>query len=78
MERIKDSDMTLNAREISEARERRLEAQNLQEIESNPLSADDIAMFEMFEREGWAHEKRRAYIMSQTLADLENSTLAAE
>ena len=70
--------MTLNAREISEARERRLEAQNLQEIESNPLSADDIAMFEMFEREGWAHEKRRAYIMSQTLADLENSTLAAE
>ena len=31
---------------------RRLEAMRLQEIEGNPLDEDDIAMFEMFEREG--------------------------
>jgi len=37
----------------------------LQEIEGNPLDASDIAMFEMFEREGWGHERRRAYILDQ-------------
>ena len=36
----------------------------LQEIEGNPLTADDIAMFEMFEREGWTHERRLAYILA--------------
>jgi hypothetical protein len=44
------------------ARERRLEMQHLQAIEGNPLTADEIAMFEMFEREGWSHERRRAHI----------------
>jgi hypothetical protein len=34
------------------ARQRRLEMQHLQLIECNPLTADEIAMFEMFEREG--------------------------
>ncbi len=37
----------------------------LQEIEGNPLSADQIAMFEMFEREAWSHERRRAYIIAK-------------
>ena len=37
---------------------------NLQEIEGNPLDAEDIAMFEMFEREGWTHERRLAYIIA--------------
>ena len=37
----------------------------LQEIEGNPLSADDVAMFEMFEREAWPHERRRAYILAK-------------
>ena len=46
------------------ARERRLEMQHLQAIEGNPLSADEIAMFEMFEREGWPHERRRAHILA--------------
>jgi len=32
-------------------RDRRLAAARLQEIEGNPLDADDLAMFEMFERE---------------------------
>lgn len=49
------------------ARERRLEAMHLQAIEDSPLDADDIAMFEMFEREGWSAEERRAHIRSQAV-----------
>jgi hypothetical protein len=47
------------------ARKRRLAMQHLQVIEGNPLTADEIAMFEMFEREGWSHERRRAYIQAK-------------
>ncbi len=53
--------------EIAAARERRLEAMHLQEIEGNPLDAEDIAMFEMFEREGWDDERCLAYILEQAL-----------
>jgi hypothetical protein len=52
----------LSKAEVAELRKLRLEAMNLQEIEGNPLDAEDIAMFEMFEREGWTHEQRRAHI----------------
>lgn len=38
------------------------EAAHLQAIEGNPLSPDELAMFEMFEREGWSPKKRRAHI----------------
>lgn len=41
------------------------EARLLQEIEGNPLSADQLAMFHMFEREAWTHEQRRAYILAK-------------
>lgn len=58
----------LNNQSAQEARERRLVAMHLQDIEDNPLDARDIAMFEMFEREGWTHEKRRAYIFEQARA----------
>jgi hypothetical protein len=58
----------LSPDEIAAARERRLEAMHLQEIEGNPLDAEDIAMFEMFEREGWNHERRRAYILARARA----------
>lgn len=44
-------------------RERLLEAAHLQEIESNPLSAEEMAMFEMFDREGWSDEQCRAHIL---------------
>lgn len=37
-------------------------ARKLQEIEGNPLDAEQVAMFEMFEREGWDHSRRIAYI----------------
>jgi hypothetical protein len=45
--------------------QRRLEAQHLQAIEGNPLTAAEIDMFEMFEREGWNHDRRRAHIVAQ-------------
>ena len=38
------------------------EAAHLQAIEDNPLSAEELAMFEMFEREGWTPDRRRAHI----------------
>ena len=39
------------------------EAAHLQAIEGNPLTAEEIAMFEMFEREGWSPERRRTHIL---------------
>jgi hypothetical protein len=54
--------------ELAAARIRRLEAMHLQVIEGNPLDEDDIAMFEMFEREGWDDERCLAYIEAQALA----------
>jgi hypothetical protein len=50
---------------VTRARKRRLVAMQLQEIEGNPLSPEDIAMFEMFEREAWPHARRRAYIIAK-------------
>lgn len=41
------------------------EAAHLQKIEGNPLTPDELAMFEMFEREGWPPEDRRACIVRQ-------------
>jgi hypothetical protein len=55
----------LTANEVAVARKRRLEGMVLQEIEGNPLDADDIAMFEMFEREGWDGDRCREYILAQ-------------
>ena len=51
--------------DVASARKRRLAAMRLQEIENNPLSPEDVAMFEMFEREAWPHERRRAYILAK-------------
>lgn len=64
MEKI---DQKLSVEEVFAARTRRLEAMRLQEIEGNPLDAEDIAMFEMFERERWTSERRLAYIREQAL-----------
>jgi hypothetical protein len=50
---------------VARSRKRRLAAMHLQKIEGNPLSADQVAMFEMFEREAWTHERRRAYILAK-------------
>ena len=45
------------------AGDRLAEAAHLQAMEGNPLTAEEIAMFEMFEREGWPPERRRAHII---------------
>lgn len=58
-----DKPKRLSKAEVAEARQRRREAMNLQAIEGNPLDAEDIAMFEMFEREAWSHERCIAYIL---------------
>ncbi len=55
---------------IDIGRDRRIAAARLQEIEGNPFTADEIAMFEMFEREGWSHERRRAYILGGAVASV--------
>lgn len=46
----------------------RSEVRRLQEIEGNPLDADDLAMFAMFDREGWSAERRRAHIIAHAKA----------
>src|SRR5882724_9367276 len=55
----------LSPEEIAVARKRRLEAMHLQVIEGNPFDEDDVAMFEMFEREGWNDDQCIAYILAQ-------------
>lgn len=55
----------LSPTEVAEARERRLAAMRMQEIEGNPLDADQIAMFEMFEAEAWTHERRLAFLLAR-------------
>lgn len=35
---------------------------HLQAIEGSPATPEQVAMFEMFEREGWSHERRLAYL----------------
>ena len=47
----------------SAASGRLAEAVHLQVIEGNPLTAEETAMFETFEREGWPPERRRAHII---------------
>ena len=53
------------------------EASACHAIESNPLDAEDFAMFEMFEREGFSSQQRIAYITKLAQQDGE-SALAAE
>ena len=57
----------LTNKEIEIRRERRLEAMHLQEIEGNPLSSEQVEMFEMFEREGWSDERCHEYIMKRAV-----------
>lgn len=61
--KMDSTEKPLSKQQVAEARKRRLVAMHLQAMEGNPLDVDDIAMFEMFEREGWSHERRRAYII---------------
>jgi len=62
-----DGSQRLSPAEIALARKRRLTAMHLQIIDGNPLSADQVAMFEMFEREAWTHEQCHAYILASRM-----------
>jgi hypothetical protein len=63
--RMETVESLLSEDEVAAARQRRLDAMHLQEIEGNPLTAEDVAMFEMFERERWSHERCIAFILDQ-------------
>lgn len=64
-----DTNSKLTDEQPAVARQRRQEGLKLHEIEGNPLDAQDIAMFELFDREGWSHENRIAYVKDKFAAD---------
>ena len=64
----------LTESEVAEARQLRLEGMHLQEMQDNPLDAEQIAMFE---RERWSHQRRIAHIIERAKARAAAS-LAAE
>ncbi|NQW11771.1 MAG: hypothetical protein HQ481_18060 [Alphaproteobacteria bacterium] len=45
--------------------QRHRDAIKLHEIEGNPFTLEDNAVFDMFEREGWTGEQRRGYIIGE-------------
>ena len=53
---------SLTTAEVAHAKQRREVAMHLQAIEGNPLTADEVGMFD---REAWTHEQRRAYLRAQ-------------
>lgn len=59
---------TLSEEEVAQAKARRLVAAHLQAIEDSPPTPEQTAMFEMFEREAWSHERRLAYIRERAAA----------
>ncbi len=59
----------LSDTELAEAQHRFKGALHLQEIEGNPLDAEQIAMFEMFDRERWPHEKCLEYIRARVRSE---------
>lgn len=64
------NDRDLTAAEVEETRRRRVTAMGLQVIEDNPLTAEDVQMFEMFERERWSHDRCRQYILNSIAQSL--------
>lgn len=53
-----------SAADIELERERFAEAVRMQEIEGNPFTDEEKGMFEMFIREGWSDDQRRAHILN--------------
>ena len=53
----------LSEDDIAAVRVRRVSFQGLLAIEGNPLTEDEVAMFEMFDRERWPHDRCRQYIL---------------
>jgi hypothetical protein len=65
---VSDMRKELTAEQVAVAKGRRLVAGHLQAIEGNPPTDEQTVMFEMFEREGWSHERRLAYIKARAKA----------
>lgn len=55
----------ISERELAERRRRGKVAMHLQEIEDNPLTPEEVEMFEMFDRERWSDERCHEYIMNR-------------
>ena len=55
-------------------RQRTREAARLQTIEGNPLDAEQIAMFEMFDREGFSVEQQLDYVITRIRVQAETKT----
>jgi hypothetical protein len=55
-------------------RQRTLEAAHLQTIEGNPLDAEQIAMFDMFDREGFLPDQESAYVITRIRVQAETKT----
>jgi hypothetical protein len=55
------------AQQLAAKRLRQIAA--MQAIEGNPLTAEDIAMFEMFDREGWSSARQHEFIIARTLGN---------
>lgn len=53
------------SKDLSEQEQRRAEAINLHEIEGNPFTPEDEALFQMFDREGYTPEQRIRYIQKE-------------
>lgn len=51
--------------EITSRRERRLDAIQLHEIEGNPFTPEDNALFEMFDRKRWSDAQRREHLIRE-------------
>lgn len=47
------------------SQQRRRDGAAMQAIEGNPLTAEEICMFEMFDQRGWSPEQRRAFIIDK-------------
>lgn len=60
-----DQSLKYTSTSSAAARQRRRVAMRLQEIEGNPFTPEEALMFEMFDREGWPPERRRAYILER-------------
>ncbi|WJH40934.1 hypothetical protein N7E02_10390 [Aliirhizobium terrae] len=61
-------------------RQRTLEAAHLQAIEGNPLDADDLAMFDMFDREGYTVEQQLEYVrkdLERRMAEKQSTPVSA-
>ena len=67
--------MADNPKHETEREQRFREACALQAIEGNPLTPEEIAMFEKFSREGWSDERVIAYLTARAR---ETSDVAAE